>query len=124
MPHFKIKKFLSVNRVFPIMIKRLNSFPHSNTFISDQIDITKKRVKVNQGLSSTHSMGLRDGVPSAACQVSRSKDFGFWRKFSKVFTIYGRGGQFRAGTIRLSSDTIRIAIHAMRYDTYHDISTF
>ena len=29
----------------------------------------------------------------------------------------------RAGTIQLSSDTIRIAIHAMRYDTYHDIST-
>ena len=29
----------------------------------------------------------------------------------------------RAGTIRLSYDTIRIAIHAMRYDTYHDIST-
>ena len=29
----------------------------------------------------------------------------------------------RAGTIRLSSDTIHIAIHAMRYDTYHDIST-
>ena len=28
----------------------------------------------------------------------------------------------RAGTIRLSSDTMRIAIHAMRYDTYHDIS--
>ena len=28
----------------------------------------------------------------------------------------------RAVTIRLSSDMIRIAIHAMRYDTYHDIS--
>ena len=30
---------------------------------------------------------------------------------------------FRAGTIRLSADTICIAIHAMRYDTDHDIST-
>ena len=34
-----------------------------------------------------------------------------------------KGGGTRAGTIWLSSDTIRIAIHAMRYDTYHDIST-
>ena len=29
----------------------------------------------------------------------------------------------RAVTIRLSSDTIHIAIQAMRYDTHHDIST-
>ena len=27
----------------------------------------------------------------------------------------------RAGTIQLSSDTIRIVIHAMRYNTYHYI---
>ena len=27
----------------------------------------------------------------------------------------------RAGMIRLSSDTIRIAIQAIQYDTYHDI---
>ena len=33
------------------------------------------------------------------------------------------GPTLRAGTIRLSSDTICIAIHAMRYNTYHDIST-
>ena len=32
-------------------------------------------------------------------------------------------GTSRAGTIQLSSDTIRIAIHAMQYDAYHDIST-
>ena len=42
--------------------------------------------------------------------------------------LYGPVNNFsvmsgRAGTIRLSSDAIRIAIHAMRYDTYHDIST-
>ena len=33
------------------------------------------------------------------------------------------GVLYRAGTIRLSSDTICIAMHVMRYDTYHDIST-
>ena len=29
----------------------------------------------------------------------------------------------RAGRIRLSSDAIRIAIHAISYNTYHNIST-
>ena len=47
------------------------------------------------------------------------------RTFKSVDSIknYLNGVRSRAGTIRLSSDTIRIAIHAMRYDTYHDIST-
>ena len=54
-----------------------------------QFDLAVKRSRSTQG---HHLYKLcRAQVLNATCQVSRSKNFRFWRRFLKVFTIYGLG---------------------------------